>query len=355
MAFGPEGNTLYFTRNNYTNRDLQRDEEGTNHLKMYKSELRGGEWTEAEELPFNNENYSVGQPALSPDGRFLFFVSDMPGSIGGTDIFMLEIMEDGTYSQPMNLGPQINTSGREMFPYITEEKMYFASDGHLGLGGLDVFETDLSADGFGPVMNLGSPLNSKKDDFAYIVKESANRGYFSSNRDGGKGDDDVYSFQRLEEPCIQTVKGTVVRKANAQPIVDVNVSLYDSEGELLGNIVTDPYGAFRFDMELECELEYLIKIDKEGFLPNEEKFTTTDVKDFENNVPLEITKELNKLIVEENGVLKIKIDNIYFNLNKADIRPDAAQELNKIVEVMKEYPKMVIKFEAHTDSRGSDG
>ena len=238
---------------------------------------------------------------------------------------------------------------------ILKEKMYFASDGHLGLGGLDVFETDLSADGFGPVMNLGSPLNSKKDDFAYIVKESANRGYFSSSRDGGKGDDDVYSFQRLEEPCIQTVKGTVVRKANAQPIVDVNVSLYDSEGELLGNTVTDPYGAFRFDMELECELEYLIKIDKEGFLPNEEKFTTTDVKDFENNVPLEITKELNKLIVEENGVLKIKIDNIYFNLNKADIRPDAAQELNKIVEVMKEYPKMVIKIEAHTDSRGSDG
>lgn len=354
VAFGPEGNTVYFTRNNYTNRDLQRDEEGTNHLKMYRSELRGGEWTEAEELPFNSENYSVGQPALSPDGRFLFFVSDMPGSIGGTDIFMLEIMEDGTYSQPMNLGPQINTSGREMFPYITEEKIYFASDGHLGLGGLDVFESDLSADGFGPVMNLGSPLNSKKDDFAYIVKESANRGYFSSNRAGGKGDDDVYSFQRLEEPCIQTVKGTVVRKANAQPTVDVKVMLYSPEGTLLAETQTDPYGAFRFETSLDCETEYKVAYSKEGYLPGEETFTCTSEKDFENNVPLEITKELNKLIVKEDGVMKIKIDNIYFNLNKADIRPDAAQELNKIVEVMKEYPKMIIKIEAHTDSRGSD-
>ncbi len=353
-AFIPEGNVVYFTRNNYTNKDLQRDGEGTNHLKMYRSELRGGEWTEAEELPFNSEDYSVGQPALSEDGKFLFFVSDMPGSIGGTDIFMVEITQDSIYSQPMNLGPEINTSGREMFPYVTGKKLYFASDGHLGLGGLDVFESELSATGLGPVENLGSPINSKKDDFGFIVDEVTNRGYFSSNRDGGKGDDDIYSFQRLEETCVQTAKGTVIRKSNAQPIVDVNVALYAPDGTLLGQTTTDPYGAFQFDTALDCEIEYEIKVDKQGFLPNSKDFTTTNVKDFENNVPLEITKERNKLIVEENGVLKIKIDQIYFDLNKADIRPDAAQELNKIVEVMKEYPKMVIKIESHTDSRGSD-
>ncbi|UII77235.1 OmpA family protein [Flagellimonas sp. HMM57] len=353
-AFIPEGNVIYFTRNNYTGQDLGRDDEGTNHLKMYTAELRGGEWTEAEEVPFNSETYSVGQPALSPDGNFLFFVSDMPGSIGGTDIFMVELLEDGGFSEPVNLGPTINTSGREMFPFVTGEKLYFASDGHLGLGGLDVFESELTSKGFGAPVNLGKPLNSNKDDFAYIVKEHTKRGYFSSNRDGGKGDDDIYSFQRLEDPCEQTVKGSVIRKANAQPIVDVDVELFTTEGKSLGKTKTDPYGAFSFDLKLDCETAYAIRINKDGFLPGEKEFTTTDEKDFENNVPLEIEKELNKLIVNENGVLKIKIDNIYFDLNKANIRPDAAQELDKIVEVMKEYPKMVIKIEAHTDSRGSD-
>lgn len=353
-AFIPEGNVMYFTRNNYSNQALGRDGEGTNHLKMYTSELRGGEWTDATEVPFNSEDYSVGQPALSPDGRFLFFVSDMPGSIGGTDIFVVEIQRDGSFSQPRNLGPTINTSGREMFPYVTAEKLYFASDGHLGLGGLDVFESEISSNGFGTPNNLGKPLNSNRDDFAYIVNETTQRGYFSSNREGGKGDDDIYSFQRLEESCEQTVKGSVIRKANAQPIVNVEVELFALDGTSLGSTRTDPYGAFEFETVLDCETEYNLKIAKQGFNSGEKQFATTNEKDFVNKVPMEITKELNKLIVRENGVLKIKIDNIYFDLNKADIRPDAAQELNKIVEVMKEYPKMVIKIEAHTDSRGSD-
>ncbi|MCL6267063.1 OmpA family protein [Flagellimonas myxillae] len=353
-TFIPEGNVVYFTRNNYTHQTLGRDEEGTNHLKMYTSELRGGEWTEAEEVSFNSEDYSVGQPALSPDGRKLYFVSDMPGSIGGTDIFVVDVHGDGSFSQPRNLGPSVNTSGREMFPYVTDSKLYFASDGHLGLGGLDIFESELTTSGFGTPNNLGVPLNSNRDDFGYIVKENSQRGYFSSNREGGKGDDDIYSFQRMEESCEQTVKGSVIRKSNAQPIVNVMVVLTDAEGNSLGSTSTDPYGAFEFENVLECEAGYEIKISKQGFLPNETLFITSKQKDFVNDVPLEITKELNKLIVRENGVLKIKIDNIYFDLNKADIRPDAAQELNKIVEVMKEYPKMVIKIEAHTDSRGSD-
>ncbi|PRX57431.1 OmpA family protein [Flagellimonas meridianipacifica] len=353
-SFIPEGNIMYFTRNNYTASELGRDDEGTNHLKMYRSELKGGEWTEAEEVPFNSETYSVGQPALSPDGRSLYFVSDMPGSIGGTDIFVVEIDRDGNYSQPKNLGPTINTSGREMFPFVTEEKIYFASDGHLGLGGLDVFESEVKNQTFQDPINLGQPINSNRDDFAFIVREKTNRGYFSSNRKGGKGDDDIYSFQRLEEICSQTVKGSVVRKSNAQPVVNTQVELFTSDGTLLGNTTTDPYGAFSFEVFLDCEIGYTLKIGKEGFIPNEENFSTTNEKDFVNTVPMQIEKELNKLIVNENGVLKIKIDNIYFDLNKADIRPDAAQELNKIVEVMKEYPKMVIKIEAHTDSRGSD-
>ncbi len=353
-TFIPEGNIIYFTRNNYANNDLGRDDEGTNHLKIYTSELKGGEWTLPEEVPFNSETYSTGQPALSPDGKFLFFVSDMPGSIGGTDIFMVELMKDGSFSEPINLGPKINTSGREMFPFVTEERLYFASDGHLGLGGLDIFESELGVNGFAIPKNLGKPINSNKDDFAYIVRESTNRGYFSSNRKSGKGDDDIYSFQRMEETCEQTIRGSVIRKANAQPIVDVNVILFSRDGTVLDRTITDSNGAYGFDFELECEAKYTVKINKEGFLPGEKEFFTTDEKNYLNNVPLEIVKELNDLIVRENGILKIKIDNIYFDLNEANIRQDAAQELNKIVEVMKEYPKMIIKIEAHTDSRGSD-
>nr|WP_299342454.1 OmpA family protein [Allomuricauda sp.] len=353
-SFIPEGNRIYFTRNNYTNKALGRDGEGTNHLKMYTSELKGGEWTEAEEVPFNSETYSVGQPALSPDGKLLFFVSDMPGSIGGTDIFVVEIDDEGVFSQPKNLGPKINTSGREMFPFVTEEKLYFASDGHLGLGGLDIFESELINDGFQEPNNLGQPINSNRDDFGFIVQEDTNRGYFSSNREGGKGNDDIYSFHRLEEQCAQSVKGSVIRKAKAQPVVNVSVDLFSRDGELLATTATDPYGAFRFDITLDCESRYNVKIDKEGFIPKEVSFSTSAEQDYMNTLPMEITKELNKLIVNEGGVMKIKIDNIYFDLNKAEIRPDAAQELNKIVEVMKEYPKMVIKIEAHTDSRGSD-
>ncbi|MGW9685002.1 OmpA family protein [Flagellimonas sp. 2504JD1-5] len=353
-AFIPEGNVMYFTRNNFSNQVLGGDDEGTNHLKMYTSQLQGGEWTEAEEVPFNSEKYSVGQPAMSPDGKKLYFVSDMPGSIGGTDIFVVDINRDGSFSEPRNLGPTVNTGGREMFPYITEEKIYFASDGHLGLGGLDIFETEISNNGFSEPNNLGQPVNSNRDDFAYIVDEKTQRGYFSSNREGGKGDDDIYSFQRMEETCQQTVKGSVVRSANAQPIVNVNVELISSDGTSLAKTRTDPYGAFDFDIPLECESTYAIKIEKEGFESGGAGFSTSKTKDYVHDVPMEITKELNKLIVRENGVLKIKIDNIYFDLNKAEIRPDAAQELNKIVEVMKEYPKMVIKIEAHTDARGSD-
>ncbi len=353
VTFNKEGTIMYFTRNNYTNKYLERDDKGTNHLKLYRSELQGGYWTNPEEVSFNSNSYSVGQPALSPDSKRLYFVSDMPGGIGGTDIYYVYIDKNGTYSEPINLGVKINTSGREMFPFVTNEKLYFASDGHLGLGGLDVFESKITDTLSAPV-NLGPVLNSRFDDFGLIVDEVSNRGYFSSNREGGVGDDDIYSFQRLATKCEQTVKGTVLRKSNDQAIVNAEVQLLSNDGTNLSKGKTDAYGVFHFETLLNCETKYKIIVSKEGYESVEQLFTTTDELGKDNSILLILTKELNKLIVMENGVLKIKIDDIYFDLNKANIRPDAAQELNKIVEVMKEYPKMIIKVESHTDSRGSD-
>ncbi|WP_394750897.1 OmpA family protein [Spongiimicrobium salis] len=353
VSFTPDQKTMYFTRNNYTDKNLERDQEGTNHLKIYRTFLKDGTWSSPQEIAINNVAYSVGQPALSPDGKKLYFVSDMPGSIGATDIFVAEILEDGTFSQPKNLGLGINTSGREMFPYITAGKLYFASDGHLGLGGLDIFESTIN-NGFSKPVNLGKLLNSSKDDFGYIVNENTGRGYFSSNREGGTGDDDIYSFQRLDKECHQTVEGIVTRTSNAQPLDDVSVQLLDSTGVILEETTTGMEGIFRFDTLLSCLTSYQIQVSKTGYHETLQDFTTTNEIGFDNTIPLKITRILEEWSTVEQGVRKIKIDHIFFDLNKAEIKFEAAMELNKIVTIMKEYPKMIIKIESHTDARGSD-
>jgi len=197
VTFSPDNTTMYFTRNNY-GKKLKRDKNGVNHLKIYMSKKVGDEWTEAIELPFNSDDYSTGHPALSPDGKQLYFVSDMPGSIGNSDLFVVDVLDSNSFSEPKNLGPEINTDKREMFPFFNGKKLYFSSDGHTGLGGLDIFETSYSEEeGFSEVKNVGQPVNSNKDDFSYIVDEETQKGFFASNREGGKGDDDIYSFERL--------------------------------------------------------------------------------------------------------------------------------------------------------------
>ncbi len=352
VAFSADGTSMYFTRNNYSDETLGKDADGMNHLKLYKATLENDTWGKIEELPFNSEDYSVGQPALSVDGKKLYFVSDMPGTMGSTDIFVVDILEDNTYSNPKNLGAKINTSGREMFPYLTEEKLYFASDGHLGLGGLDVFESNIG-DQFSSPENLGRPLNSNLDDFAYIVNERNQRGYFSSNRMGGTGDDDIYSFQRFERLCEQELQGQVLNEQNGIPIDNAVVVALDNQGNIIGETYTNVNGEYDFDLKINCATEYTLKVKKEGFDGTSKTFDTPRENAFVNRVPLGLKKR-NPLIVEEDGLLKIKIGIIFFDFDKAFIRRDAAAELNKVVFVMNEYPNMVIKIESHTDSRGDD-
>lgn len=351
-TFTEDGTIMYFTRNNYTDKNLERDGKGTNHLKMYKSQLINDSWSNPEEVPFNSKEYSVGQPALSLDGNKLFFVSDMPGGFGGTDIYYVDIDVNGAYSEPVNLGATINTSGREMFPFVTEEKIYFASDGHLGLGGLDVFESSLIGDYSEPV-NLGKPLNSRKDDFAFIIDDETNRGYFSSNREGGTGDDDIYSFERLPMECYQSVRGIVTNEKNGFPEANAQVFLIGPDGNTLAKTMSTGDGRYDFQTQLDCEKLYQIKVEKEGYAEVSDDFKTTLIPYSVNVVPLQI-KNLPKIIVREGGQLKIKIDMIYFDFDKWDIRYDAAIELNKIVFLMNQFPNMVIKIESHTDSRGND-
>lgn len=362
LAFSPDEKKVYFTRNNY-NGKLGRDGEGVNHLKLYSADLNVSlnekvEWHNIKELPFNSDDYSVGHPTVSEDGKQLYFVSDMPGSIGATDIYVVDLLEEGEYSQPRNLGPKVNTAGREMFPYITNKKLYFASDGHLGLGGLDVFEVNNDAVFENPV-NLGAPLNSPLDDFGYIVKEDIGLGFVCSNREGGKGDDDIYSFDRnptenkeAESVCDPTVTGYVSNEITGERIANATVKLFNESGNELAQAQTNLNGDYAFKSGLDCNTRYDVKVNKVGYNPNEKPFMTSK-EGKETIVPLGL-KIIDEGIFEDKGLVKIKIGIIYFDLDKSFIRNDASIELNKVVLMMNQYPNMVINIESHTDSRSPD-
>ncbi len=353
VTFSPDNTTMYFTRNNY-GKKLKRDKNGVNHLKIYTSNKIDGEWTEAREVAFNSDTYSTGHPALSPDGKKLYFVSDMPGSIGQTDIFVVDVLENGDFSEPKNLGPDINTEQREMFPFINEQKLYFSSDGHTGLGGLDVYQVALDEEeGFQEVINVGQPVNSNKDDFSYIVNEENQQGFFASNREGGKGDDDIYSFKRLtveEAPeNLNAIAGVVTEMATGELMPKALIELLDENGIKLKEVVTEEDGSFVFE-DLDSNTKYILKTTVGEFF---EDNIETGTKDNELvNVDVNL-RRLEEMIALEDGIKKLKTEMIFFDFDKSYIRNDASEELNKLVEVMTEYPNMVIKVESHTDSRGS--
>ncbi len=353
VAFTPDNKTMFFTRNNY-GKKLRRDKNGINNLKIYKSEKIDGEWTEAKEVSFNSDSYSTGHPAISPDGKKLYFVSDMPGSIGETDIFVVDRMEDGSFSEPRNLGPGINTEKKEMFPFVNNEKLYFSSNGYVGMGGLDVYEAPFDEEGgFLKVNNLGKPINSNKDDFSFIIKEESKMGFFASNRGGGKGFDDIYSFKTLkieEVPAINNViAGVVTELITGDIMPKALVTLLDENNIKLKEIETEEDGSFIFE-DLDANTKYTLKSTKGSYFDDEREITTVDNDTI--NVDIQMRK-LQEMIAVENGIRKLKTEMIHFNFDKYNIRQDASKELDKLVNVMKEYPNMVIKIESHTDSRGS--
>ena len=352
VTFSPDNETMYFTRNNYSKK-LKRDKKGVNHLKIYRSKKINGEWIEATEVPFNSDNYSTGHPALSPDGKQLYFVSDMPGSIGQTDIFVVDVLENGQFSEPRNLGPGINTERKEMFPFINSEKLYFSSNGHVGLGGLDVFEAALDEEGgFLEAKNLGQPINSNKDDFSYIVNEENQKGFFASNRKGGKGDDDLYSFKRLkveEVPeNLNAIAGTVTELVTGDIMPKTLVTLLDENNIKLKEMVADAEGSFLFE-DLEGNTKYTIKTTRGDYFDEVLQVSTKDNEVVNTEVAL---RRLKEMIAIEDGIRKLKTEMIYFDFDRYYIKTEAAEELDKLVQVMTEYPTMVIKIESHTDSRG---
>jgi outer membrane protein OmpA-like peptidoglycan-associated protein/tetratricopeptide (TPR) repeat protein len=347
-TFSVDGTRMYFTRNNFHENEKGADKEGINNLKIYSADLVNGLWTNIEGVHFNNDEYSVGHPSLSADGKNLFFTSDMPGGIGGSDIYVVTVNEDGSLlGTPKNMGAVVNTEGNEMFPFTHNQgTLFFSSDGHPGFGLLDIFATiEDETDTIVTILNLGEPINSKKDDFSYYLSQDGFSGYISSNREGGEGDDDIYKFKR-SQPLI--LKGQIFDDVNNDPIANAKVVLKDANGEEIAYFITEADGYYEHIVDRDAN--FTLEGSKEKYISITKEFNS-----FDQGKETEFAVNLNVgLKPIENVVILADLDIIYFDLDKSNIRPDAAIELDKVVALMNKYPGMVIRLESHTDSRAED-
>jgi outer membrane protein OmpA-like peptidoglycan-associated protein/tetratricopeptide (TPR) repeat protein len=353
VTFTPDLKTIYYTTNTLKKKKLNNDKEGINNFQILRASIEDGKAVKTENMFFNSLNYSVGHPALSSDGKWLFFVSDMSGGYGETDIYVAEVFADGNLNSPQNLGPTINTAGREMFPFYSNGILYFSSDGHYGVGGLDVLESKHNGKlNFSEPKNLGEPINSNKDDFSYIIDPESKYGYFSSNREMGKGDDDIYYFTKDKAPCDQIVSGKVVNSKSKLALEGATIKVFDSFGDYKTEVITLQDGTFQ--VTIPCNGAYRLAASKVNYT-TQEKSVTTGTKNREEikDINFELAN-LEDFIVKDDKNEKIDINPIFFDYDKWNITPQAAVELDKVVYVMSTFPNVKIRIESHTDSRGKD-
>ena len=333
---------LYFTRNNYYNdKEGKRDKEATNHLKIYSAQKSGNSWTNIQELAINNNEYSVGHPSVSPDGKTLYFTSNMPGGQGGTDLYKVSINGNNSFGNPENLGDLINTAEDESFPFVDEDEvLYFSSTGHGGYGLADIYKIDLK-DENAEIINLGETINSNLDDFSYFRETNSNEGFIASNRDGS---DNIYGFNQLL-PLI--LKGKVTDAVNDRPIAKATIRLFDENNEQIAFLQSDEDGNYKTTVNRNMEIPLEAKqIEYKNYSATLNTQNMEDSEEMEYNIALQPVADVEYLA---------EIENIYFDFDKSNIRPDAAKELDKLVKLMRdEYPDLVIEIGSHTDKRGSE-
>lgn len=348
VSFSPDGNTMYFSRESFYDKIFERDSLSRNKfsvLNLYKSTKELGSWSEGEALSLNSENYSVKNPAVSPDGKTLFFASDMAGGMGQFDIYSAPINDDGSIGEATNLGQKLNTEGQEMFPFVSSDNtLYFSSDGHLGLGGMDVFFAKLVDGKVGPIRNVGIPVNGNADDFAFSIDDESGEGFVSSNREGGAGSDDIYAVKVLQPICDVLVTVTVKDSETGVVLSGASVNVLDSEGNVLGAKITSEKGEVNYIVECASDLSMSATMDEyesgTGFVDgtSEEEVSTEILLD-----------PIDEIILAN----KVVLNPIYFDFDKSNITAQAAFELDKLVQLMNKYESIVLRAESHTDSRGS--
>jgi peptidoglycan-associated lipoprotein len=360
ITFSPDGKTMVFAKGNSGKR------KSTEDVDLYISRFRNGVWSEPIMININEPGAWDSSPAFSPDGRTLYFASNRKSrgrnqiSYGGTDIYSAQMDTRGRFSRVRNLGPEINTAGNELFPYVAEDaKLYFASDGHPGYGGLDLFVVK-RAQGKTAIENLAQPVNSSGDDFGIFLFRP-DRGFFTSNREGGKGDDDIYTFVN-EDPnlkvvnyYLQGITYTQDKEGKLQILPNTKVNLMDAKGDIMQDYVTGDDGKFLFRV-YENE-DYTMVGETDGYLIKRQPYTTrgrgvdpSTLKDLITNITLDTTLVLDKIELNKIFVL----ENIYYNFNRADIREDAAKELDKLVQLLIDNPEIKIELGSHTDSVDTD-
>jgi peptidoglycan-associated lipoprotein len=328
-----KGSEMFFTRC-----DFEKGKVGI--CEIYFTRRKGQTWDEPKLITLSSDSATVGQPSLSADGQTLYFVSDMPGGQGGKDIWMSSYeKKTKSWGKPVNLGNKINTPDDDMFPFIANDNtLYFSSKGHLGMGGLDIFKSKMTASGsWEEPVNMRYPINTPADDFAFIVDESNDRGYLSSNRDGGRGGDDIYSW--ILPPLVFTVAGRAYDVDTKASLDEVNIEIFGSDGTSIP-FKTDKTGTYKFD--LKPETSYKISSSKKDYLNKYVEVTTVGIeesKDFIADLPM-------KSIIKP-----IELPNILYDLGKWDLRPESKVALDDLVKTMNDNPKLVIELGSHTDSR----
>ena len=437
-SYDSSGTIAFFTVDNYKN--LSSD--GVRKLELFESKFKDNKWEKLIPFPLNNKEYSVGHAALNAAGNVLYFASDMPGGKGGVDIYKITRNADGTWGTAENLGDKINTEGNEMFPFYHESGyLFFASNGLPGLGGLDVFTSKITNGQYSEPQNLGVPINSTKDDFSFVLNKNQSSGYFASNREDGKGDDDIYSFNMLKKFNAGKVIKGVAQDKEGNILANTNVNLYDESGNILKTVLTGENGAYSFDVadkkdfklngtkekyfegknvantrgdeeiviadvilekdpgnalrmlvtdgktkepldgvkykitdvktgevfmqdvtpasgealkpladkKINDQLAYKIELVKDGYFPKTVDFKHTILKPGIINAHESLDLSMDREVKDLRDL--VVINDIRFDLNKFNIRPDAAAELDKVVAVMNKYPGMEIELGSHTDCR----
>lgn len=352
-AYTSDKKTVYLSRNLYDKKKSKQKSDKNKRMVLYKASVdAGGYFRNIEELSFNKEGVTSGYPVLNKDNTKLYFVSDRLPSMGGNDIFVVDIKKDGTFGKPRNLGKNVNTSGNETTPFLTEDDiLYFSSDGHPGKGKLDVFAVEVFESSTSEVYQLASPINSGNDDFAYIINKDKNLGFFTSNRLQGKDFNDMYSFTLEEdvkkEECFITVDGKVKDKDSKNVLAGATVELYDLDGYLLESLSTFNDGTYKF--KVSCAKEYKIVATNENYIRNE-----TRIEILEQNYHSALHTNLNLTRIKEEKVVIESLQPIYYDFDDSTIKSIAADEMDRIVRIMNDNPNLVLEASSFTDSRGSN-
>lgn len=399
IVFTKDGKTAYFTRNNLVKGKRKKDNKKITHVQIYKAEFVDGKWKNITSLPFNNNKFSTEHPALSNDEKTLYFASDMPGGHGSFDLYKVAIYNNNQYGTPKNLGAIINTDKNEQFPFVSEDnKLYFSSNGHPGFGSLDVFVSTIDANSYSKPDNVGFPINSGYDDFSFNINSTTKEGFFASNRPGGKGSDDIYKIKE-EQPlniqdCHQFISGIITDIDTNEILVNTLISIENNENTEIAKIHTDEKG--KFFSEIACEMKYIVKAFKQGYEKKQRVLEVRKERKKNNDASmalkslLQIEKEkqqaiaLQKIeeqelqkkeaqqlkiakqnktkeiiakevsIVPQKDKLIIKTEDINFDYKLWYLRRDTKKAIDKVVQLMKKYPDMVVEVGTHSDIRGNN-